>query len=228
MQRILVVEDDPKIADLLVSDLELEGYKVAHAADGAAGLEKALRWKPDLILLDVMLPKVNGYDVCRAIRKDGGDVPVLMLTAKGQEADKVVGLGIGADDYVTKPFSGMELLARVKALLRRHRRQLDQVESFAFDDVKVDFKKMAAAKGKKPLRLTPKEFQILELLVRHRGDVVSRQKFLEQVWGFDEMPSTRTVDNQVLTLRQKLAGGRAGDVDKYVVTVYGVGYKFVG
>jgi DNA-binding response OmpR family regulator len=227
MSKVLVVEDDPKIAKLLVSDLELEGYKVEHAADGEAGLERARRWRPDLLILDVMLPRLNGYDVCRALRKDGFDAPVLMLTAKGQEADKVVGLGLGADDYVTKPFSGLELMARVKAHLRRQKRDREKLETVQFDDVQVDFKRMEALKGKKPVRLTPKEFQILELLLRHKGEVVSRRRFLEEIWGYDEMPSTRTVDNQVLTLRQKLTG-KAEDADRYIVTIHGVGYKFIG
>jgi two-component system alkaline phosphatase synthesis response regulator PhoP len=224
MVRILVVEDDPKILKLLSSDLELEGYSVLTAKDGVEGLEQAKNMKPDLIILDVMMPKMNGYDVCRALRKDGSDIPIIMLTAKGQEAEKVVGLEIGADDYVTKPFGGMELMARVKALLRRHKRELDKIETITFDDVSVDFKKMEASKKGKPIALTAKEFQILELLVRHRGEVVSRQKFLEDIWGYEEMPSTRTVDNQMATLRQKLS---PKDVEVYIRTVHGVGYKFV-
>jgi len=226
MTRILVVEDDPKIAKLLVSDFELEGYKVTAAKDGLEGLEQAKRLKPDLIVLDLMLPKMSGYDVCRSIRKDGGDVPILMLTAKGQEGEKVVGLGLGADDYVTKPFSGLELMARVKALLRRHRRELEKVSTLDIDDIHVDFKKMEASKGKKSLSLTPKEFQILELLLRHKGDVVSRRQFLEEIWGYEEAPSTRTVDNQVVTLRQKLFG-KEDEKGNRIVTVHGVGYKFI-
>jgi DNA-binding response OmpR family regulator len=222
VSRILVVEDDPKIAKLLVSDLELEGYRVEHAADGAAGYDKARRWKPELILLDVMLPKMSGHDVCRALRRDGFEGPILMLTARGQESDKVVGLGLGADDYVTKPFSGLELLARVKAHLRRQSRA--RLETLAFADVKVDFKRMEAAKGGKAVKLTPKEFQILELLARHRGEVVSRERFLSEVWGYDDPPSTRTVDNQVMALRQKLSG-RSGE--PCIATVHGAGYKFV-
>jgi DNA-binding response OmpR family regulator len=226
MTRILVVEDDPKISKLLVSDLELEGYIVNTAKDGFEGLEQAKRVKPDLIILDVMMPKMSGYDVCRALRKDGSDVPIIMLTAKGQEGEKVVGLGLGADDYVTKPFSGLELMARVKALLRRHKRELEKVESVDFDDIHVDFKKMEASKEKKALSLTPKEFQILELLVRHKGEVVSRRQFLEEIWGYDEAPSTRTVDNQVLTLRQKLFGKNSNDVSR-IITIHGAGYKFI-
>ncbi len=225
MARILVVEDDPKILKLLAGDLELEGYLVTTAVDGEQGLERAKSLKPDLMILDVMMPKMSGYDVCRALRKDGSDMPIIMLTAKGQETEKIVGLDLGADDYVTKPFSGMELMARVKALLRRHKRELDKVEKVEFDGLAVDFKKMEAARKGKPIALTAKEFQILELLIRHRGEVVSRRQFLEEVWGYDEMPSTRTVDNQVLTLRQKLS---PKDTEAYIVTIHGVGYKFTG
>jgi DNA-binding response OmpR family regulator len=224
MIRILVVEDDPKIAKLLAGDLELEGYRVTVARDGLEGLEQAKRVKPDLIILDVMMPKMTGYDVCRALRKEGVETPILMLTAKGQESEKVVGLELGADDYVTKPFGGMELLARVKALLRRHKRELEKLETIEFGDIKVDFKRFEATKGKKAIPLTPKEFQILELLVRHRGEVITRERFLQEVWGYDtDLPTTRTVDNQVLSLRQKL-----GDKASCIVTIHGMGYKFVG
>src|ERR1019366_812984 len=163
MTRVLIVEDDPKLVKLLASDFELEGYKVTTALNGADGLEKAKREKPDLIILDVMMPKMSGYDVCRALRKDGCDTPIIMLTARGQEMEKVVGLELGADDYVTKPFSGMELLARVKALLRRHKRVLDKVEAVEFDNIKIDFRRMEASRSGKAMELTPKEFQILEL-----------------------------------------------------------------
>jgi len=223
MARILVIEDDPNILKLLPSDLELEGYTVFTAKDGMEGLDRARSLKPDLIILDIMLPKMNGYVVCRTLRKDGSETPIMMLTAKGQEADKVIGLDIGADDYVTKPFGGMELLARVKALLRRHKRELDKLEKIKFDDISVNFKSMEAVKKGKPIALTAKEFQILELLVRHRGDVVSRRQFLEEIWGYEDMPSTRTVDNQVLTLRQKL---HPKDTEAYIATIHGVGYKF--
>jgi DNA-binding response OmpR family regulator len=225
MVRILVIEDDPNILKLLPSDLELEGYTVITAKDGMEGLDRARTVKPDLIILDIMLPKMNGYDICRTLRKDGSDTPIIMLTAKGQEADKVIGLDMGADDYVTKPFGGMELLARVKALLRRHKRQLDKMEKIKFDDVAINFKSMEALKKGKPIALTAKEFQILELLVRHRGEVVSRRQFLEEIWGYEDMPSTRTVDNQVLTLRQKLS---PKDTEAYITTIHGIGYKFTG
>jgi DNA-binding response OmpR family regulator len=226
MTRILIVEDDPKLVKLLSSDFELEGYIVSTANNGLDGYEKAKREKPDLIILDVMMPKMNGYDVCRGLRKDGCDTPILMLTAKGQETEKVVGLDIGADDYVTKPFSGMELLARVKALLRRHKRELQKVEAVEFDTIKIDFRRMEATRADKPFDLTAKEFQILELLIRHEGEVISRRQFLEEIWGYDEMPTTRTVDNQILTLRQKLSNKDPKAKD-YIQTIHGVGYKFV-
>lgn len=225
MTRILVVEDDPKIVKLLASDLELEGYRVIIAKDGAEGLEIAKREKPDLIILDVMMPKMDGYDVCRSLRKEGCDTPILMLTAKGQETEKVVGLDMGADDYVAKPFGGLELMARVKALLRRHTRELKKLEKAEFDGLAIDFKRMEATNAGKPVPLTLKEFQILELLLRHKGEVVSRRQFLEEIWGYDEMPSTRTVDNQVLTLRQKI-WGKGYEEKSRIVTVHGAGYKF--
>ncbi len=225
MARILLIEDDPNILKLIPSDLELEGHIVFTAKDGMEGLDRARSLKPDLIILDIMLPKMNGYDICRTLRKDGSEVPIIMLTAKGQEADKVIGLEMGADDYVTKPFGGMELMARVKALLRRHKRQLDKLEKVKFDDILIDFKGMEATRKGKSISLTAKEFQLLELLVRHKNQVVSRRQFLEEIWGYEDMPSTRTVDNQILTLRQKLD---PKDPEAYITTIHGVGYKFVG
>jgi DNA-binding response OmpR family regulator len=225
MTRVLVVEDDSALSKLLAHDLELEGYLVNTAKDGLAALDQFKASKPDLVLLDIRLPKMNGYDVCRSIRKDGSDVPIIMLTARGQEAEKVVGLDHGADDYVTKPYSSMELLARVRALLRRHQRTLDKVQQIQFGDIAVDFRRMEITKDGKPLSLTTKEFQILELLIRHRGEVVSRDQFLEEVWGYDEKPSTRTVDNRLMQLRHKLS---PGDPEEYIVSVHGSGYKFVG
>jgi DNA-binding response OmpR family regulator len=224
MTRILVVEDDPKLGKLLTGDLELEGYHVTLARDGLEGLDAAKRVKPDLIVLDVTMPKMSGYDVCRALRRDGVETPIIMLTAKGQESEKVIGLDMGADDYVTKPFGGLELMARIKALLRRHKRETEKLETFEWNDIRVDFKKMEAFRGKKALPLTVKEFQILELLLRHKGDVISRERFLQDIWGYDvDLPSTRTVDNQVVTLRQKL-----GEKTSSIVTIHGMGYKFVG
>jgi len=222
MIRVLVVEDDPTICKLLASDLELEGYLVTTAKDGVDGLMQAKTLKPDLILLDISLPKMTGYDVCRTLRRDGSDVLIVMLTARGQEAEKVVGLDLGADDYIAKPYGSMELLARVRALLRRHKRQLDKVEQSSFGDIMVDFGRMEATKGGKPLSLTKKEFQILELLLRHRGQVVSRDQFLQEIWGYEELPSTRTVDNRVMALRHKLS---PENPEAYILSVHGSGYR---
>jgi DNA-binding response OmpR family regulator len=223
--RVLVIEDDADLVKLIMSGLRLEGYSVFSAKNGVEGLDEVRRIKPDLVILDVMMPKMNGYDVCRALRQEKNDVPIILLTAKGQENDKVIGLELGADDYVTKPFGAMELIARVKALLRRHKRILDKVKVFEAGDIRIDFKRMEATCGGKPLPLTPKEFEVLELLIRHRGEVVSRQQFLEEVWGYEEMPTTRTVDNQIVALRQKLS---PKDPEAYIATIHGIGYKFVG
>ena len=228
MTHIVLIEDDASVRKLIGEDLELEGYRVTLAADGLAGLEAVRRLKPDLIIMDVMMPKMTGYDVCRTLRREGVDAPILMLTAKGQEAEKVLGLDLGADEYVVKPVGSHELQARVRALLRRRAPARETLPDAGFLDVKVSFRKMEALKNGKPLTLTRKEFQILELLLRHRGDVVSRDQFLEDIWGYDsaEYPNTRTVDTQVMTLRQKLAGKR-GDPSAYIQTVHGIGYKFV-
>jgi len=223
MIRVLVIEDDPTICKLLASDLELEGYQVTTAKDGVEGLLQAKTLKPDLILLDLHLPKMSGYDVCRSLRRDGSDVLIIMLTARGQEAEKVVGLDLGADDYVAKPYGSMELLARVRALLRRHKRQLDKVEKTSFGDITVDFSRMEATRGGTPISLTTKEFQMLELLIRHRGQVVSRDQFLQEVWGYEQLPSTRTVDNRMMALRHKLS---PENPEAYILSVHGTGYRF--
>jgi len=226
MSHILIIEDDIKIAKLLMDDLELEGYKVSAAKDGLEGLEMARTKNPDLVLLDVMLPKMSGYDVCRTLRKEKYEFPIIMLTAKGHETEKVFGFDLGADDYITKPFSGIELLARVKAHLRRHTRERNKVETYKFGDVKIDFRKMEATKEGKDIALTAKEFQILEVLIRYRGEVVSRRQFLDEVWDNDELISSRKIDNQILNLRNKLTG--SSKEDPFIVTIHGVGYKFVG
>ncbi|MBL0249394.1 MAG: response regulator transcription factor [Elusimicrobia bacterium] len=225
MTRVLVVEDDPRLAKLLEGDLELEGYKVDVARDGLEGLEKAKRGKPDIILLDVMLPKMNGYDVCRAIRKDDVDTPILFLTAKGQESEKVVGFSLGADDYVVKPFSGMELMARIKALCAAANGRPKKVTAVEFDGVRVDFKRMEAVRGKKRPGVDAEGISDPRAprAPQRRGGFAA--KTARGRLGYDALPSTRTVDNQVLTLRQKLGGK---DKDAHIVTVHGVGYKFVG
>ncbi len=227
MTRILIVEDDPTIQELLLADLKLEGYTVVAMEDGLEALEKARSMKPDLIVLDLSLPSMSGYDICRALRQEGSDVPIVMLTARGQETEKVVGLEIGADDYIVKPYGSMELIARIRALLRRHNRQREKIQKIEFADIKVDFKRMEATKAGQPIALTSKEFKMLELLLRYRGEVVTRDQCLEEVWGYedDEKPSTRTVDTHILQLRQKLSPGAP---DSLIASVHGSGYKFIG
>lgn len=225
MIRILVVEDDPKMAKLVASDLRLEGFDVETAPDGLSGLERAQSGRWDCLVLDVMMPKMNGLDVCRNLRAGGIKTPILMLTAKSQDTDKVVGFQLGADDYLTKPFSVLELVARIRALLRRAGAQpLDAFESGPF---KIDFKRMEAYRGKERIDLTAKEFQILEYLIRHAGDVISREQFLRELWrAAAELPTTRTVDNQVASLRRKL-GWTEDHKGPKILTIHQSGYRFV-
>ncbi len=204
---------------------EYEGYAVAVARDGKEGLEKAAAEKPDIILLDVMLPLMSGIDVCRTLRARGVETPILMLTARGQEVDKVVGLEVGADDYVTKPFSIRELLARIRAHLRRAARRVAAVESFSFGDVELDFKKYAARKGGRALELSAREFELLHYLIRRRGEVVTRDQLLDEVWGYDSTPVTRTVDNHIARLRQKVE--QDPSEPRHIITVHRLGYRFV-
>lgn len=225
MSKILIIEDEPSMVLGLRDSLEYEGYEISAANDGKEGLEKAAREKPDLILLDVMLPVMNGLDVCRALRKQGIDVPVIMLTARSQEIDKVVGLEIGADDYVTKPFSIKELTARIRALLRRAAKQIVDIETFTFGDVALDFKKYRASKRGGDLELSAREFDILKYLIRHRDQIVTRDQLLDEVWGYDSNPITRTVDNHIVKLRQKIEDDPANP--QHIVTVHRVGYRFI-
>src|SRR6185436_9318667 len=188
----------------LKDSCEYEGYEVSVARNGKEGLEKALAEKVDIILLDVMLPLMSGIDVCRTLRTRGIETPIVMLTARGQEMDKVVGLEVGADDYVTKPFSIRELLARMRAHLRRATKQVVEIECFTFGDVELNFKKLSARKGGKELDLSSREFEILRYLIRRRGEIVTRDQLLDEVWGYESTPVTRTVDNHIARLRQKI------------------------
>ncbi len=226
MPKVLVVEDDPSMAAALNDGFEYEGYTVTHAKDGATGLRLASETAPDLIILDVMLPKMSGLDVCRQIRKDGNPVPIIMLTARGQEIDKVVGLKLGADDYVTKPFGFMELMARVEAILRRASGRRAGIEAYQFGDVSVDFKKGEARKKNKPLDLSAREFRLLQYLIEHREEVVARDALLDSVWDYDSAPLTRTVDMHIAKLRKKIEDDPADP--RHIVTVHRMGYKFTG
>ncbi len=224
MPRVLIVEDDDSMAVALKDGFEYEGYTVLLARDGVEGLRLAGEESPDLIILDVMLPKMSGMEICKQIRKVGNRVPIIMLTARGQEIDKVLGLKLGADDYVTKPFGYQELLARVEALLRRASGHEEAVESYRFGNVVVDFKRREARKNGKLLDLSPREFRLLGYFIDHRGEVIPRDQLLDTVWDYDNPPLTRTVDMHVAKLRKKLEDVPAEP--RFIVTVHRVGYKF--
>jgi two-component system alkaline phosphatase synthesis response regulator PhoP len=224
MTKILIVEDDPAMSVALRDGFEFEKYAVEMAADGEEGLRIASRGDHDLMILDVMLPKKSGLDVCKELRKNGSTAPIIMLTARGQEIDKIVGLKLGADDYVTKPFSFMELLARVEAILRRMSRTASGDE-FAFGNVTLDFRTYQATKSGAGLELTPREFRILKYFIDHTDEVVSREALLNHVWGYDSSAFTRTVDTHMARLRQKIENIPAEP--RHLITVHRVGYKFV-
>ncbi len=221
--RILIVEDEPAMRVALRDILDSEGYRSQTAADGAAGLDLAFKEKPDLILLDVMMPKLDGYAVCAELRRVGNHTPVLMVTAKGQVRDRVTGLDSGADDYLIKPFSTEELLARVRALLRRTQAARRAPLALRMGEVRVDLLKMTAVKRGESLQLGAREFAMLKLLAEAEGEPVSRQRFLDVVWGATAFPTTRTVDNHVVGLRAKLEDDPKNP--KWIVTVHGVGYR---
>ena len=223
MSRILIIEDETPMRTALADVLEGEGYRPLSAADGEIGLRKAVAEKPDLILLDIMMPKLDGFAVCAELRRLGNAVPVLMLTAKGQVEDRVNGLDVGADDYLVKPFSTEELLARVRALLRRAERPGKSVTKLKLGDVEIDLARQTASRGRKRLHLTAKEFSILRLLAEATGQPVSREKFLDVVWGYASFPTTRTVDNHIASLRSKVE--KNPDAPRWIKTVHGVGYK---
>jgi len=223
--RILLIEDEPGLVLTLTDLLEAEQYTVETATDGPTGLVKALSAPFDVIILDVMLPGKNGFDVCREIRSRGSDVAILMLTAKTQIVDRVVGLKLGADDYLTKPFDPSELLARVEALLRRVRKEnLSAVVRYRFGDVEIDFEKAEALKGGEPVNLAGKELLLLRYLINHRGKVLSRDELLQEVWEYQPDVSTRTVDVHIAWLRQKLENNP--QFPKHILTVRGSGYRF--
>jgi two-component system alkaline phosphatase synthesis response regulator PhoP len=228
--RILLVEDEPGLQLTLSDRLRREGYQVDTAGDGAMGLEKAASGAYDLVLLDVMLPKKNGFDVLRDLRQRGVETPVMMLTARGQVVDTVVGLKLGADDYLAKPFEMMELLARVEARLRRRATPAPAVigttDSYQFGDVRIDFRSAEVFRGPETIELSAREYQLLRYLIEHRGEIISRDQLLNEVWGYHAMPSTRTVDVHVAWLRQKIEPNPRHP--QYLLTVHGLGYRFVG
>jgi two-component system alkaline phosphatase synthesis response regulator PhoP len=227
MKTILIVEDDAAIAQGLEETLKAEHFKVMCAFTGEKGSQLAKREAIDLILLDLKLPDMNGEDICRDIRKSGINTPVLVLTSKKQEMDQVLLLEIGADDYVTKPFSPRVLVARIHALLRRKAEITKEIDDYTFGNVQIDFRKQEAFKGKKPIELTTKEYKVLRYLIQHSPEVVTRDMLLSEVWGYnpDNAPSTRTVDNSILQLRKKIEDNPSAP--KHLLTVPAAGYKFV-
>ena len=226
MKRLLLVEDEPGLVLTLSDRLSCEGYAVESIADGEIALERASKEPFDLILLDVMLPKLGGFDVLRELRHRDIETPVIMLTARGQVVDKVVGLKLGADDYVTKPFEMVELLARIEAKLRRAPVTLHPAEGYQFGDVRVDFRRAEVTRGGAPLDLSAREFQLLRYFIEHRGATLTRDELLNEVWGYNAMPSTRTVDVHVAWLRQKIEPNARHP--QFILTVHGMGYKFAG
>jgi len=225
--RVLVVEDEPGLRLTLSDRLTSEGYAVDTASDGEAGLAQATRGAYDLIVLDVMLPRMNGFDVCRAVRQRGVTTPILMLTARGQVVDRVVGLKLGADDYLTKPFETIELTARLEALMRRRSLGVQPGgDSYRFGDVVVDFRRTEVTRGGRAVDLSAREFKLLRHFIAHRGATLSRDELLSEVWGYDEMPMTRTVDVHVAGLRQKIESNPKNP--EFIHTIHGLGYKFTG
>ena len=229
-KRLLLVEDEPGLVLTLTDRLASEGYAVTSARDGETGLERAANEAFDCVILDVMLPRKNGFDVCRDLRQRGVQTPILMLTARGQVVDKVIGLKLGADDYLTKPFEMMELLARVEALLRRAATPpapaQSSGETYQFDSIKVDFRRAEVERNGERIELSAKEFHLLRYFIEHREATISRDELLNEVWGYDAMPTTRTVDVHVAWLRQKLEPNPRHP--QFILTVHGMGYKFVG
>jgi len=226
VKRLLLIEDEPGLVLTLRDRLTREGYAIETSADGESGLERASREAFDLVLLDVMLPRMNGFDVLRELRKRGTETPVIMLTAKSRVVDKVVGLKLGADDYVTKPFEMVELLARIEAKLRRAPASAHPAGGYQFDEVRVDFRRAEVTKSGTPLELSAREFQLLKYFIEHRGATLTREELLNEVWGYNSMPSTRTVDVHVAWLRQKIEPNPRHP--QYVLTIHGMGYKFAG
>jgi len=226
MAKILIVEDEPNMVAGLRDNFEFEGYQVISAPDGVAGLERALSESPDLVILDVMMPRMSGLDVCKQLKAKKPAIPIIMLTARGQEVDKVVGLELGADDYVTKPFSIRELLARVKAVLRRAGTAAKVAEKYAFGEVEVNLRNCQVSRKGKAMDFSSKEFELLKFFLHHPGETLSRDRLLEEVWGYEHFPTTRTVDAHIVRLRQKVEP--RPEEPRFILTVHGTGYKFVG
>lgn len=225
MNKILIIEDDPAVSKGLEISLKKEKYETLIESDGEKGYQTALKLKPGLILLDIMLPNKNGFDICKDLRLSGHNFPIIMLSAKAEEADKVIGFELGADDYVTKPFSVKELLARIKAILRRRSDIVTEFDKYTFGDVSLDFEKLEAKKGNKKIDLSLKEYEILKYFISKEGKIVTRNDLLDEVWGYENFPTTRTVDNYILMIRKRIETNPARP--EHLLTYHSAGYKFV-
>jgi DNA-binding response OmpR family regulator len=223
--KILIVEDDAEIQLGLRDNLEYDGFEVFSAMNGREGLEAIQTWKPDLVILDIMMPQMNGFEVLRELQERHNATPVIVLTAKGQEMDRIRGFKLGADDYVTKPFSARELVARVRAVLKRTYKAQPEICTYQFDDVRIDFKKHEVWKGSTPLNFSPKEFELMKLFIASPGETISRDRLLQEVWNYDTNISTRTIDIHIANLRKKLEDD--AENPKYIQTIFKIGYKFV-
>lgn len=225
MIRILIIEDDPAVLQGLTESLETEHFQIEQARDGVEGSEMGRDSRFDLIILDLLLPEKSGEDVCRELRAAGVETPILILSSKTEEMDKVLGLELGADDYMTKPFGIREMVARIRALLRRQGTLSPAINEFSFGDIEVDFRKQELTKSGELQKITSKEFEVLRFLIEHEDRVVSRQQLLNEVWGYERFPSTRTVDNFILSLRKKIEDDPANPI--HILTIHTAGYKFV-
>ena len=225
MNKILIIEDEHDMVEGLKFNLEARNYIVITSYDGETGCKKALAEKPDLVLLDLMLPKLNGYEVCKVLKKEIPGLPIIMLTAKSQEAEIVTGLELGADDYITKPFSVLELMARINALFRRMVSGTGPQEEYRFGDLEVNIKKYTAKKKGRSIKLSPREYEILRFFTERQGEIVTREDLLKQIWGYDSYPDTRTVDAHIAKLRHKIEENH--EEPKLIVTVHGMGYKLL-
>ena len=221
---LAIIDDDESVRKSLLLNLELEKFRVVTAEDGLAGIELVEKEKPDLIIMDVMMPRKDGLQACKDIRNAGNSTPIILLTARDQEVDKVLGLELGADDYLAKPFGMRELIARVRAILRRTQKT-DEIDQVQFDDVVIDFRAYKAERDNEPMELSAREYRLLRYLVAKKNTVVTRDELLDEVWGYNSYPSTRTVDNHIARLRQKIE--RDVNKPRHIVTVHGVGYQFV-
>ena len=226
MKKILIIEDDPAIVEGLTESLKNEHFEVISSATGEKGYQLAKSENVDLIILDLILPDVDGTDICLRLRNEGVRVPVVMVTGKREEVDKIIGLEIGATDYITKPFNSRELVARIKAIFRlMDDMKTGEVKNYKFDDIEIDFKKMEIIKAGKPLSLSVMELKILKYMIERKGEVITRNDLLDSVWGYDIFPTTRVVDNYILAIRKKIEDDPAEP--KHILTIYKAGYKFV-